>query len=65
MPEAWTGRLVGKMHNARITQQELAEEMNYTKAYVSMVLGGARKPKGARERFEAAFDSVKQKKGKS
>lgn len=65
MPEAWTGRLVGRMHNAQITQQDMANEMNCTKAYVSMILNGARKPNGARERFEAAFEAVKKKKGES
>lgn len=61
MPEAWTGRLVGKMHNAGISRVELAEEMGCKKAYISMILNGQRNPKGARERLEAAFARVLEK----
>jgi len=31
MPEKWTGEVVGTMHNARITNTELAEELGVTK----------------------------------
>lgn len=58
MPEKWTGRLIGKMHNERVTYDDLAEEMGVTKAYISMILNGVRKPDGIRERMENAFDSV-------
>ena len=58
MPEKWTGRLIGKMHNERVTMEELGAEMGVTKAYVSMILNGARKPAGVQERIEAAFESV-------
>lgn len=58
MVEKWTGRLVGKMHNERITYDDLAKELGVTKAYVSMVLSGARKPKDAQARMEAAFAAV-------
>lgn len=61
MPEKWTGDLVGKMHNERVSCIELAEELNMTKAYVSMVLNGKRTPPGAKERFEAAFEAILQK----
>lgn len=44
MPEKWTGRLIGKMHNERITYAELAEEMGVNKSYISMLLNGRRKP---------------------
>lgn len=62
MPEKWTGRLIGKMHNAGITRVELAEEMGVRKAYISMILNGQRNPQGARERLETAFERVKEKK---
>ena len=62
MPEAWTGRLIGKMHNAGISRVELAEEMGCKKAYISMILNGQRNPAGARERLEAAFETVKRRK---
>ncbi len=54
MPEKWTGRLVGKMHNEGITYDDLAAEMGVTKAYISMILNGRRKPDGIRNRMEAA-----------
>ena len=61
MPEKWTGRLVGQMHNEKITYAELADELKVTKAYVSMVLNGARKPSDARERFEGAVKAIRQR----
>ena len=58
MPEKWTGRLIGKMHNERVTMEELGAEMGVGKAYVSMILNGRRKPSGIQNRMEEAFDSV-------
>ena len=62
MPEAWTGNLIGKMHNNDITYDELAEEMGVTKSYISMILNGKRKPPGIRKRMECALDSAIHKK---
>lgn len=61
MPEKWTGRLVGRMHNERISYDDLAAELGVTKAYVSMVLNSKRKPAGIKERLEAAFAAVLEK----
>lgn len=61
MREAWTGELVGRMHTAEVTQDELAKEMNCTKSYVSRLLNGTRNPPGARGRLEAAFESILRK----
>lgn len=58
MPEAWTGKLVGKMHVNGISCEEVAEELNVTKAYVSMILNSRRKPDGIRERMEAAVQTI-------
>ena len=58
MPEKWTGRLVGRMHNERVSQDDMAEELGVTKAYVSMILHGRRKPDGIQKRMEDAFESV-------
>lgn len=58
MPEKWTGRLVGRMHNERVTYDELAAELGVGKAYVSMILNGKRKPEGIRKRMETAFENV-------
>ena len=61
MNEKWTGVLIGKMHNERVTYQEMAEEMGVTKSYISMILNGSRKPKGIRERMEETFSSILEK----
>lgn len=58
MPEKWTGELIGKMHNERVTYDEVAAEMGVGKAYISMILNGQRKPADGRERLEAAVDAV-------
>lgn len=58
MPAKWTGRLIGKMHNERVSYDELAAEMGVTKSYVSMILHEKRKPDGAKDRMEAACDAV-------
>jgi hypothetical protein len=58
LKEEWTGVLIGKMHNADVTIEDLANEMGWVKGYVSMILNGHRKPSGAREKLESAFDSI-------
>lgn len=65
MVEKWTGRMVGRMHNERVTYDELAAEMGVTKAYVSMILNGQRKPDGIRDRMEGAFSAVIEKRKES
>ena len=56
--DKWTGRLIGPMHNEDVTYEELGAEMGVGKAYVSMILNGARKPAGIKERMEAAFEAI-------
>jgi transcriptional regulator with XRE-family HTH domain len=46
------------MHNEEITYEELGAELGVGKAYIGMILNGARKPEGARERLEAAVDTI-------
>lgn len=58
MPDAWTGRLLGEMHNSRVTYAELAREMNCTKSYVSRLLNCSRTPANAQERCETAFHNI-------
>lgn len=65
MREAWTGDLVGRMHNAEVTQQELAEEAGVVKGYVSQILNGTRRPKKGRAMLEGAFDAILQRRGQS
>ena len=61
MGEKWTGNLIGKMHNERVTYQDMANELSITKSYVSMILNGSRKPKGIKKRMEDAFASIIEK----
>ena len=63
MPEKWTGRLVGRMHNEQVTYDELAKELGVTKAYISMILHGTRKPEGIRERMENALNRIVERRG--
>ena len=58
MPEEWTGHLVGRMHNAGVSYEELGAELGVGKAYVSMILNSRRKPEGIEERMEEAFEAV-------
>lgn len=58
MPEAWTGKLIGEMHNANVTYDDLAAEIGCGKAYISMILNGKRSPQGAKERLCSAFERV-------
>ena len=61
MPEKWTGNLIGKMHNEKITYEDIASELGVTKSYVSMILNGSRKPDNIRNRMESAVNAVIQK----
>ena len=61
MPEAWTGNIVGRMHNEGISYGELAAEMGITKGYVCMILNGKRKPQDIQEKMENALSSILQR----
>lgn len=58
MPEVWTGKLIGKMHNNKVTYEDLANELGVTKSYISMIFNGTRKPDGIRQRLEKAYEDV-------
>lgn len=60
MPEEWTGRLIGDMHNTGVSRAEVARELGVSTAYVTMVMNGIRTPKGAEEKLRAAFERVKE-----
>ena len=57
----WTGRIVGLLHTHRITQAELAAELDLTPQYVSMVLNGKKSSKGIDERMEAAIQAINER----
>ena len=62
MPEKWTCEIVAQMHMYRITNQELARRMGFTKEYVSMVLNGKRTPESAEQKFREALSQIIQEK---
>lgn len=49
MPAQWTGELVGRMHNAGISEKQLAAYMGKNDKYVSQVLNGHCEPKHAQQ----------------
>lgn len=58
MPKEWTGVLVGLMHCNRITNIQLADKLEVTYQYVSMILNGHRNPPDAEERFNQALQEI-------
>lgn len=62
MPDAWTGELIGTMHNHDVTYDDLAKEIGVTKPYISMILNSKRKPDGIRQRMETAVGNIIQRK---
>lgn len=58
MISEWTGTQVGRMHLHRITRAMLAEKLQFTESYVSMVLNGKRNPAGAEKMFTEAIDEL-------
>lgn len=58
MPEKWTGRLIGVMHNNCITYEQVANKLGVNKAYISMILNSRRKPNGIQERLEGAVQEL-------
>lgn len=46
------------MHNHKISFQALADKLEVTNRYVSMVLNGHRCPSGAEERFRKAVNEL-------
>lgn len=65
MPESWTGDLIGRMHNACVTYDELGAELGIGKAYVSVVLNSRRKPANAEQRFNDAFNRIIERRKKN
>lgn len=64
MPEEWTGELLCKMHNNRVTRKDIADEIGCSKAYITMLLNGTKTSATAKERLNAATDAViKRKRG--
>ena len=58
MPAQWTAEVVAKMHIHRITKKQLAEKLQYSPEWVSLVLNGRRSPTGAEALFNQALDAL-------
>lgn len=61
MLKEWTGEVIKTLHVNEISQTELAEEMNCTKEYISMILNGKREPSDIQNRIEEAVASILEK----
>lgn len=59
--DKWTGRLIGRMHNAGVTANDLAEHLGVTKSYISMILNCKKKPNDAQAKLETAFAEILEK----
>lgn len=57
----WIGVFVGKMHQHRVTNTQLAQEMGVTREYLSMILNGHREPNGIEQRMNNALDNLVKK----
>lgn len=58
MPEEWTGALIGKMHNNRISFQQLADKLGWHVKYLSAVMNSKRNPIDAEEKVRRAIDEI-------
>lgn len=61
MPAKWTADLLGEMHLAGVTAKQLAEEVGWNPKYLSVVLNGHKKPKGAEQKLNEALKRLKSK----
>lgn len=61
MPAQWTGKIVGELHNNRLTCKELAKEVDWNEKYLSQVLNSENPPKGAEEKLTAALGRIIQR----
>lgn len=59
MPEQWTGDVVGELHLANISMEQLADEVGWHPKYLSAVMNGHRKPKDAEQKVRDALDRLK------
>lgn len=62
MPAQWTGRIVGELHNNRITLKELAKEVGWHDKYLSQVINAENPPKDSEQKLTDALSRlIKQK----
>ena len=65
MPAQWTGEVVGKIHNNRLTAKELAEELGWNDKYLSQVLNSENPPNNAEQKVNDALGRIIERKSKS
>lgn len=58
MPEAWTGHLIGKMHNNDISYEDVAKKLGYGKPYICLILNSKRKPPDIQKKMETAVNEL-------
>lgn len=63
MPAQWTGRIVGELHNNRITLKELAKEVGWNDKYLSQVINADNPPKDSERKLTDALNRLIEKKG--
>lgn len=61
MAGEWTANIVGRMHVARITGLQLAEEAEITNSYLSAVLHGKKGDENTQKRITEALERLEQK----
>jgi len=61
--DKWTGRLIGRMHNAGVSANDIAKHLGVSKAYISMILNCRKRPKDAQEKLETAFAEILAERG--
>ena len=58
MPAQWTGRIVGELHNNRITLKELAKEVGWNDKYLSQVINAENPPKDSERKLTDALNRL-------
>ena len=62
MPAQWTGRIVGELHNNRITLKELAKEVGWHDKYLSQVINSDNPPKDSEQKLTDALHRLLEEK---
>lgn len=65
MPAQWTGKIVGEIHNNKLTAKELAKELGWHDKYLSQVLNCDDPPKDAEQKVSAALERLIERKRQS
>lgn len=58
MLEAWTGEIIGIMHNNKISYQQLADKLGWHVKYLSAVMNGKRTPTEAESKVRIALQEL-------